>query len=267
MGCRVVTDSAWQTSVTTCAYGMSSAHPLRRSWNGTPITRRTTDGYVSATAMCKANGKLWGHFFETDRCAEYLEALSETIGKPIVGAGGLVQTREGRGGGTWVHPDVATELARWISASFSVFVNQWFREAVENQQQAPAAVPVPVATQQAFGFAEQILEALEKRRNGNKGISSMAAASGLAFHQAHNAGNVELTGHPAKHWRQVSGHDNWQQHADWPWQSVKGLAGVGSMAMVEQLAPGQRDAQTVRECIEFSHGSWPAGSPSGECGP
>jgi formylmethanofuran dehydrogenase subunit D len=30
-----------------------------RIWNGTPISRRTTDGYVNATAMCKANGKQW----------------------------------------------------------------------------------------------------------------------------------------------------------------------------------------------------------------
>lgn len=203
--------------------------------------------------MCMANGKRWNDFWSTDRCAEYLEALSETIGKPIVGAEGLVQTREGRGGGTWVHPDVATELARWISASFSVFVNQWFREAVENQQQpAPAADPAPVATQQAFGFVQPILDALEKRRVGNTGISSMAAASGLAFAQAHNAGNVELTAHPAKNWKEVSGHENWQQHPDWSWQSVKGLVGVGSMAMVEQLPPEQRAPNAVRQAIEFS---------------
>jgi len=106
---------------------------ISRSWNDTPIQRRTTDGFVNATAMCKANGKLWGHFFETDRCSQYLEALSETIGKAIVGSEGLVQSTTGRSGGTWIHPDVATELARWISPAFSVFVNQWFREEFERR--------------------------------------------------------------------------------------------------------------------------------------
>ena len=101
-----------------------------RSWNGTPIPRRTTDGYVNATAMCKANGKLWGHYFETDRATKYLEALSETIGIPMVS---LYQSVEGRNGGTWVHPQVAVDLARWTSAPFAVWMDGWFLEKVSSQ--------------------------------------------------------------------------------------------------------------------------------------
>ena len=47
-----------------------------RSWNNTPISRRTTDGYVNATAMAKANGKQWSHYRETERANTYIEALS-----------------------------------------------------------------------------------------------------------------------------------------------------------------------------------------------
>lgn len=137
-----------------------------RPWNGTPIQRRTTDGYVNATAMCKANGKLWSDFWRTNRCTEYLEALSGTMGNPIVGPKGLVQTREGNGGGTWVHPDVATELARWISPAFSVFVNQWFREAVEGQiaeapTSAPTAVPA-LSPQDSLDLIERSMDLLER---------------------------------------------------------------------------------------------------------
>lgn len=118
---------------------------ITRSWNNTPISRRA-DGYVNATAMCKANGKLWGHFFETDGCSRYLEALSTVIGKPITGPGGLVHAqRGGADQGTWVHPDVATELARWISPDFSVFVNQWFREEYEARLTRPAGGPPQLA--------------------------------------------------------------------------------------------------------------------------
>jgi formylmethanofuran dehydrogenase subunit D len=46
-----------------------------RIWNGTPISRRTTDGYVNATAMCKANGKQWSKYGESERCETYLDAL------------------------------------------------------------------------------------------------------------------------------------------------------------------------------------------------
>ena len=124
---------------------MDADFPLvSRSWNGTPISRRPADGYVNATAMCKANGRRWSDFRESDRCNEYLEALETKTGISVFA---LVQSR--RGGldsGTWVHPDVATELARWISAEFSVFVNQWFREEFERRAQHPAATePQPVA--------------------------------------------------------------------------------------------------------------------------
>ena len=47
----------------------SMDHPalVSRSWNGTPISRRTIDGYVNATAMCRANGKQWSKYRESDR--------------------------------------------------------------------------------------------------------------------------------------------------------------------------------------------------------
>lgn len=114
-----------------------------RSWNGTPITRRSTDGYVNATSMCKANGKRWSDFRESVAAASYMEALSRKTGIPVYD---LVVSKQGEG--TWIHPDLATELARWISADFSVFVNQWFREELEARVRDPqptlVALPVEV---------------------------------------------------------------------------------------------------------------------------
>lgn len=98
-----------------------------RSWRGTPISRRTSDGYVNATAMCKANGKLWANYFQTDRATTYMEALSETIGIPMVS---LYQSEAGRNGGTWIHPQLAVDLARWVSAPFAVWMDGWFLEQV-----------------------------------------------------------------------------------------------------------------------------------------
>ena len=110
---------------------------VSRSWNGTPISRRTTDGYVNATAMCKANGKRWKDYRESDRCQLYLDALESVAG---ISVHALVESRSGGagGGGTWVHPQVAVDLARWISAPFAVWMDGWFLESV--QQPAPAPV-------------------------------------------------------------------------------------------------------------------------------
>ena len=111
---------------------------VSRSWNGTPISRRTTDGFVNATAMCKANGKEWSKYRESDRCQTYLDALAETSGIRMFD---LIQSRQGHGGGTWVHPQVAVDLARWISAPFAVWMDGWFLESVQGKQ--PAVVETP----------------------------------------------------------------------------------------------------------------------------
>ena len=136
-----------------------------RSYDGTPISRRTTDGYVNATAMCKANGKLWGHYFETDRATRYLEALSETIGIPMVS---LYQSEMGRNGGTWVHPQVAVDLARWISAPFAVWMDGWFLESTNGKtsvQREPVAA-LPEAAQRLewlMGFCDRWSIQLDQR--------------------------------------------------------------------------------------------------------
>jgi hypothetical protein len=111
-------------------------HPalVSRSWNGTPISRRTTDGYVNATAMCRANGKQWSKYRESDRCQTYLDALAETSEIRMFD---LIESRQGQGGGTWVHPQVAVDLARWISAPFAVWMDGWFLESIQQPQPAP----------------------------------------------------------------------------------------------------------------------------------
>jgi len=97
-----------------------------RAWNGTPIARRTTDGYVNATAMCKANGKRWSDYRESDRCQQYLDALETETG--ISGFDLIQSSRGGTGSLTMVHPQVAVDLARWISAPFAVWMDGWFLE-------------------------------------------------------------------------------------------------------------------------------------------
>ncbi len=105
---------------------------VSRSWNGTPISRRTTDGYVNASAMCKANGKRWTDYRESNRCQVYLDALESVTG---ISVHALVESRSGGagGGGTWVHPQVAVDLARWISAPFAVWMDGWFLEEFEKR--------------------------------------------------------------------------------------------------------------------------------------
>jgi hypothetical protein len=54
--------------------------------------RRTVDGYVNATAMCRANNKQWSKYRESDRCQTYLVDGRLVSGEPpagSTGAGGI----------------------------------------------------------------------------------------------------------------------------------------------------------------------------------
>ena len=117
-------------------------HPalVSRTWNGTPISRRTTDGYVNATAMCKANGKRWKDYRESDRCQLYLDALESVAGisvHALVESRGDIENWTRGETKTGSIPKVAVDLARWISAPFAVWMDGWFLEIVQQAQPTP----------------------------------------------------------------------------------------------------------------------------------
>lgn len=92
---------------------------------GAPVLQRARDGYINATAMCRAAGKMWGHYRENANTGLFLAALEADIGIPI---SDLVQSSKGgdpRLQGTWVHPQVAVHLAQWLSPEFAVKVSKW----------------------------------------------------------------------------------------------------------------------------------------------
>ena len=105
------------------------------------IHQRAIDGYIDATAMCKAAGRAFADYYRNKSTKEYLAELQADMGIPM---SELVQRL--RGGhpelqGTWVHPFVATDLAQWCSPKFRVRVNKWVAEWLSGR--APADVRFP----------------------------------------------------------------------------------------------------------------------------
>jgi hypothetical protein len=148
--------------LTTPVVSMSQHALDSRFWNGTPISRRTSDGYVNATAMCKANGKRWKDYRESDRCQHYLDALESVAG---ISVHALVESRSGGagGGGTWIHPQVAVDLARWISAPFAVWMDGWFLESVQQAQPTPVETPSPRIRQaEVIALVERSIDLFER---------------------------------------------------------------------------------------------------------
>jgi hypothetical protein len=149
-------------STTSCAdpvsplASMDQQSLVSRTRNGTPISRRTTDGYIHATAMGKASGRPWSKYRESDRYQIDLEALADTRG---IRMSDLIEPRQGQGCGTWVHPQVAVELARRISGPFAVWMDGWFLKSLQQSQPAPVG-------QSALRLREAEVMALAERNIG-----------------------------------------------------------------------------------------------------
>ncbi len=94
--------------------------------NGSIIDQRAKDGYINATALCKAAGKEWAHYASNKNTKEFLDELATDLGITI-----SVLVQSSKGGviqGTWVHPQVSIHLAQWLSAKFAVQVTKWVNE-------------------------------------------------------------------------------------------------------------------------------------------
>lgn len=92
------------------------------------IEQRLLDGYINATALCKACGKEMKHYLSNASTKEFVNELSSEVGIPT---SALIQTVRGgdpRFQGTWVHPQVAIHLAQWASPKFAVAVSKWVIE-------------------------------------------------------------------------------------------------------------------------------------------
>ena len=84
------------------------------------VNQRIGDGYIDATAMCKAVGKEFHDYSCTGPTRAFLAALATSTGISgdllvIVVNKGVNEMR-----GTWVHPKVAVNLDQWCSPEFAV---------------------------------------------------------------------------------------------------------------------------------------------------
>jgi hypothetical protein len=109
--------------------------------NGITVLARE-DGFINATAICKAGGKQFKHWNSLESTKELVKVLedSENLknGQEFKNVGYIlkdgittfktIQSTKGKYGGSWIHPDLAVQLAQWISPTFALQVSRWVRE-------------------------------------------------------------------------------------------------------------------------------------------
>lgn len=128
-----------------------------RVWNDAAIARRDDDGYANGTAMCQANGKLWKNYYQLDRTKEYIQALADSLS--LTPADLVITTTTGANEfrGTWIHPRLAVDLARWISPAFAVWMDGWFLEQLNAD---PQPQPIGLTAEDVARIAAESAQAV-----------------------------------------------------------------------------------------------------------
>jgi hypothetical protein len=97
------------------------------TFNGVIIISRS-DGFVNVTDLCRAGGKRFNHWYSLESTKQLIYEAASEAGIP---ASQLLDIKKGNSGdfnqGSWIHPDLAIQLAQWISPSFALQVSKWIR--------------------------------------------------------------------------------------------------------------------------------------------
>lgn len=112
------------------------------------------DGYINATKMCKDGGKEWKNYYQNESSKALIASLERWAGIPADLLISAICTGPNHLRGTFVHPDIAINLAQWISPDFAIAVSQLVRRyasgniTTEESQAMAAAIddaikPVP----------------------------------------------------------------------------------------------------------------------------
>ena len=97
--------------------------------NGYIIESRDEDVYIDVTNLCTAGKKKFNDWYRLHKTKEFIKQLSSSAGIPAVE---LIKQNTGGNGErhTWVHPQVAINIAQWISPQFDVKVSAWVLEVM-----------------------------------------------------------------------------------------------------------------------------------------
>ena len=205
------------------------ASMLSRSVNGISVDQKVRDGSINGTTMSVAYGKDISDWLKTDDTFELVTALAFDLGliseedarkklveiksdknpnsiKTRVSAAypSLVVVKRGspdNGGGTWIHPDLAVQLAQWCSKPFAIQVSRWVREwfsSVYNPIQLEAdadrvSMRDEVKDKKRLELTSQVKAFLDKA-----GLyKPKSKETGIFFGRVHNEVNLVLTAEKA----------------------------------------------------------------------
>lgn len=103
--------------------------------NNISVFSRDTDGYINATQLCKAGKVRFADWKRLEKTKALIQALENETQIPV---SQLLDVKKGNtqkySQGSWIHPDLAVQLAQWISPFFAIQVSKWREFAVTGEK-------------------------------------------------------------------------------------------------------------------------------------
>ena len=105
--------------------------PALEVGKGYTIEHREEDGYINVTNLCKAGNKKFYGWHRLDKTKAFLRLLSleaQICATELIKLGSGSKNIKNSTRETWVHPQVAINIAQWISPAFDLKVSGWVYE-------------------------------------------------------------------------------------------------------------------------------------------
>lgn len=137
------------------------------SFDNSPVAFNE-EGYLNATDIANAFGKVPKDYLKSERTQDYINALVEFMNsngtKIPFKENQIVIKRQGspsNGGGTWLHPKLAVDFARWLNPRFAVWCDCQIEKILKGE-----ALPGPKPTKPvAGGLLPEQIEAVKSLHN------------------------------------------------------------------------------------------------------
>ncbi|HFA9674863.1 TPA: KilA-N domain-containing protein [Neisseria gonorrhoeae] len=150
------------------------------------------NGYLNATAIAEQYDKRVGNYLRNERTQEYITALNERLFNPetrnrAMAENQLVIIKKGgndkKSQGTWLHPKLAVDFARWLNPKFAVWCDEQI-ETLLNGNVSDGIKPAKTTADDRTGLRQAVAALV-----GRKGIDYSSAYS--MVHQRFNVEAIE----------------------------------------------------------------------------
>ena len=168
------------------------------SFQNFPVSFRA-DGYLNATEIAEHFGKRINNYLRNERTQEYISALIEFLNIPetrnrATVENQLVITQKGGNDksaqGTWLHPKLAIDFARWLNPKFAVWCDMQIEKILHQNSASPTtktALPNGLTLEQQDEIKKlhrQLVQAAPKEKQAKLAIqlwSSVKSKFGVSY--------------------------------------------------------------------------------------